>query len=155
MIGDNEMIKTAVHAMGLAMLLGAATPALASEEHVVKMLNSGSDGQFMVFEPSYLKVEPGDTVRFIATDPAHNAQTIPEIWPEGAATFKGEMSKDVTLKVEKPGVYGVKCLPHYSMGMVALVVAGDSVNADQVEAYDPPSDVVRQRIDALAGKLRG
>jgi hypothetical protein len=35
------------------------------------------------------------------------------------------------------------------------VVAGDSVNADQVEAYDPPSDVVRQRIDALAGKLRG
>lgn len=148
-------IKTAIHAMGMAMLLSAVTPALAAEEHVVKMLNSGGDGQFMVFDPSYVEVEPGDTVKFVATDPAHNAQTIPEIWPEGAATFRGEMSKDVTLKIEKPGVYGVKCLPHYPMGMIALVVAGDPVNADQVEAYGPPSAVVKQRIDALSGKLPG
>lgn len=147
--------KTSIHALGMTLLLGMASPAIAAEEHVVKMLNSGSDGQFMVFEPSYLEVEIGDTVRFVATDPAHNAQTIPEIWPEGAAMFKGEMSKDVTLRIEKPGVYGVKCLPHYPMGMIALVVAGDPVNADQVEAYDPPSDVVKQRIDTLSGKLPG
>jgi pseudoazurin len=94
-------------------------------------------------------------VKFVATDPAHNAQTIPQIWPEGAATFKGEMSKDVTLKIEKPGVYGVKCLPHYPMGMVALVVAGDPVNANQVEAYEPPSPAAKKRIDALSGKLPG
>ncbi len=148
-------IKTATHVLGMAMLLSAVTPALAAEQHVVKMLNSGGDGQFMVFEPSYLAVEPGDTVKFVATDPAHNAQTLPEIWPEGAATFRGEMSKDVILKIEEPGVYGVKCLPHYPMGMIALVVAGDPVNADQVEAYDPPSAVVKQRIDALSGKLPG
>lgn len=147
--------KTAIHAIAMTLLLGMASPAIAAEEHVAKMLNSGSDGQFMVFEPSCLEVEIGDTVRFVATDPAHNAQTIPEIWPEGAAMFKGEMSKDVTLRIEKPGVYGVKCLPHYPMGMIALVVAGDPVNADQVGAYDPPSDVVKQRIDTLSGKLPG
>ena len=148
-------IKTSIHATAITLLLGMASPAIAAEEHVVKMLNSGSGGQFMVFEPSYLEVELGDTVRFGASDPAHNAQTIPEIWPEGAATFEGEMSKDVTLKIEKPGVYGVKCLPHYPMGMIGLVVAGDPVNADQVEAYDPPSDVVKQRIDTLSSKLPG
>ena len=27
--------------------------------------------------------------------------------------------EDVVLTVEKDGVYGVKCLPHYGMGMMA------------------------------------
>jgi pseudoazurin len=34
------------------------------------------------------------------------------------------MNKEMTLTVSKPGLYGVKCMPHYSMGMVALVQVG-------------------------------
>jgi pseudoazurin len=32
------------------------------------------------------------------------------------------------------GVYGVKCAPHYGMGMVALIVVGKPVNLDAAEA---------------------
>ena len=35
------------------------------------------------------------------------------------------MNKEFTLKVTKPGIYGIKCKPHYVMGMVGLVVVGD------------------------------
>ena len=42
----------------------------------VKMLNQGQDG-VMVFEPSLLKINTGDTVTFKATDAAHNSASIP------------------------------------------------------------------------------
>ena len=73
-------------------------------------------GRVHGFEPSFVEAAPGGTIKFVATDQFHNAETLPEIWPEGAATFKGELSKDVTLTVEKEGVYGIKCSPHYIMG---------------------------------------
>jgi pseudoazurin len=44
--------------------------------------------------------------------------------PSGAKPMKGMMSKDVSMIVTIPGLYGVKCMPHYSMGMVALVQVG-------------------------------
>jgi len=68
---------------------------------------------------SFVTAAPGDTVKFVVVDTGHNAQTLPEIWPEGVAPLKGDFSKDVVLTVEKDGVYGVKCLPHYGMGMMA------------------------------------
>ena len=30
--------------------------------------------------------------------------------------------------IDKPGVYGFKCKPHYGMGMVGLIVVGEPVN---------------------------
>lgn len=100
----------------------AATPAFAREIQV-KMLNAGKEGP-MVFEPAFIKAMPGDTVKFIATNPGHNAQTIAGMLPEGETEQKGGMGKDFVLQLKSPGVYGIKCLPHYSMGMVALVQVG-------------------------------
>jgi plastocyanin len=54
-----------------------------SQDHVVKMLNQGSEG-FMVFEPAVLKILPGDSVTFEATDAAHNSASISGMIPEGA-----------------------------------------------------------------------
>ena len=45
------------------VLAGAAHAA----EIEVKMLNKGSDGVPMVFEPSFVKIVPGDTVKFVST----------------------------------------------------------------------------------------
>lgn len=141
---------------GLSLAIAAlltATPATAfAKDHVVKMINDDGAGNYMIFEPDYIKANVGDTVTFVSTDPGHNAETMPEIWPEGAAPFKGEISKDVTFTIEKPGVYGVKCLPHYMMGMIALVEAGDPVNADQVKAYEPPA-MAKERFDGIAANL--
>jgi pseudoazurin len=39
---------------------------------------------------------------------------------------------------DKPGVYGVKCAPHYGMGMVGLVVVGTPTNAAEAKAVTHP-----------------
>ena len=130
------------------LLLGGAA---ASAEIEVKMLNKGSDG-VMVFEPSLVKIEPGDTVKFISTDKGHNAETINGMLPEGAAPFVGKVNQDIAVSFDKPGVYGVKCLPHYGMGMVALVVVGTPANQDEAKAVSHPGRA-KQVFATLFGKL--
>jgi pseudoazurin len=136
----------------IATLFSVPSGGASSAEHVVKMMNDNGKGEYMVFEPNFVHAAPGDTVKFVAVDQFHNAETLPEIWPEGAAPFKGELSKDVVLTVDKEGVYGIKCLPHFPMGMMAFVVAGEPVNAGQVTGFKPPSPA-QKRFDALAAKL--
>jgi pseudoazurin len=137
----------------VSMLMGFGAEMASAAEHVVKMVNDNGKGDFMTFEPSFVTAAPGDTVKFVVVDPGHNAETIPEIWPDGAKPFKGDFSKDVVLTVEKDGVYGVKCLPHYGMGMMALVVAGEPVNAGQVKSFKPPAPAAK-RFEAIAANLK-
>lgn len=108
---------------GALAAIAVASPAAAAD-HVVKMLNKGKAGM-MVFEPAVVKIAPGDTVTFVPTDKTHNAESIAGMIPAGAAPFKGKMSQPVTVKFSKTGVYGYKCLPHYGMGMVGVVVVGN------------------------------
>lgn len=99
-----------------------ATPAVA-KEIVVQMKNKGAAG-FMVFEPAYVDAKAGDTIRFVPTDPGHNAQTIAGFLPDGVAPSAGQIGKEFDLKVTKAGLYGVECQPHFGMGMVALIKVG-------------------------------
>ena len=133
----------------LAVLMSASM-ALAAEVEV-KMLNKGAEG-LMVFEPSLIRIEPGDTVKFVATDKSHNAESIKNMVPEGAAPFAGKMNEDISVTFEKPGAYGVKCMPHYAMGMVALVVVGKPDNLDQVKAL-PQTGKARQVFATLFERL--
>jgi pseudoazurin len=135
------------HILLTAAILLAGTP-LAAREHVVAMLNQGKNGA-MVFEPGLIKAMPGDTVKFVATNPGHNAQTIPGLLPEGETEQKGAMGKDFVLTLKTPGLYGIKCLPHYSMGMVALVQVGNgpSPNLEAAKAVKLPP-LVKKRMDA-------
>lgn len=94
-------------------------------EHEVKMLNSGTEG-YMVFEPAVLKVKVGDTVTFRATDMAHNSASIEGMIPEGANSWNGAMSRDVTVTVNKEGVYVYQCTPHSMMAMVGVIQVGGS-----------------------------
>ena len=96
-------------------------------EFEVKMLNKGEKGA-MVFEPDFIKAMPGDTVRFIPTTKGHNVESIKGMLPEGVKKFKSKFNKEFVLTVEKDGLYGVKCSPHYSMGMVALISVGEPTN---------------------------
>ena len=123
-----------------------ALPASAAE-HEVQMLNKGTDGP-MAFEPSLLKIAPGDTVRFVATNKGHNVLSIEGMSPDGAAPFQGKMNEDVTVTFDKPGVYGFECKPHYGMGMVGLVVVGDPVNLAEAQAV-PQKGKAKQRFEHL------
>ena len=88
------------------------------------MKNTGEGGA-MVFEPMLTKIAAGDTVKFIPTDKGHNAESIKDILPEGAEPFKGKINEEIAVTFTVPGVYGIKCTPHFAMGMVALVVVDD------------------------------
>ena len=109
---------------GAAAAIALASPAAAAD-HVVKMLNKGKAGM-MVFEPALVKVALGDTVTFVPTDKVHNAESIAGMIPAGAAAFKGKMSQPLKVTFSKPGLYGYKCLPHYGMGMVGVVIVGNA-----------------------------
>jgi pseudoazurin len=133
----------------LAVLMSASMTLAAEVE--IKMLNKGAEG-LMVFEPALVKIEPGDTVKFVASDKSHNAESIKNMLPEGAAPFAGKMNEDVAVTFDKSGVYGVKCMPHYAMGMVALVVVGKPDNLDQAKAV-PQAGKAKQVFAALFERL--
>ena len=97
---------------------------LLSEIHTVKMLNQGSTG-VMVFEPAVLKINIGDTVTFVATDAAHNSASIPGMLPPNATAWNGQLSRDISVTFDIPGVYGYQCTPHAMMAMVGIIQVGD------------------------------
>jgi pseudoazurin len=141
----------AIFAVAVSALL--ASVAANAAEHEVKMLNKGADG-IMVFEPNVVKVAPGDSVHFVAADKGHNVESIDGMIPEGAAPFKGEMNKDVTVTLDKPGVYGFKCKPHYGMGMVGLIVVGEPVNKTAAAAVEQKGKA-KKKFEDLLGQIGG
>jgi pseudoazurin len=143
------MKKIAMLAAAAAVLVLAGGARAAEVE--VKLLNKGADG-VMVFEPAFVKVAPGDTVKFVSTDKGHNAESIKGMLPEGAAPFVGKNNEDIAVKFEQEGVYGIKCLPHYGMGMVAMIVVGNPGNVDQAKAV-PQVGKAKQVFATLFGKL--
>jgi pseudoazurin len=123
--------------MVVAVLVGSAVsaaPAMA-KDIMVAMKNKGSAG-IMVFEPAFVQAAVGDKIHFMPTDPSHNAEPIPDMLPAGVTAGVGAMNKEYVLLVSKPGLYGIKCKPHFSMGMVALIKAGTGAapNYSSVEA---------------------
>lgn len=142
------LASVVVGALAVAGVAGAA-------ELQVKMLNSGPRGM-MVFEPATAKLKVGDTVRFIPTDPGHNAETIKEMWPAGVPEIKGVLGKEVVVKLTKTGVYGFKCMPHWTMGMTFVAKVGDgkpnAADAEAAIAKAPPLARKRLTVDFAAIK---
>jgi pseudoazurin len=113
----------------LLVLFSLSLPAFAGE-HIVKMLNNGAGGM-MIFEPAVLSVNKGDTVKFVATDMAHNSAST--IIPAGAKPWKGMMSRDISVTFDTEGVYVYECTPHKMMAMVGVIKVGNANNLDVVK----------------------
>lgn len=122
------MIRLSAVTVALGMTVAAALPAAAKTVEI-QMKNNGTGGM-MVFEPSYVVAKPGDTIRFVPTNPGHNAETIAGMIPTGAQPAAGAIGKPLDYKVAKPGLYGFECKPHFGMGMVALVKVGTGAPAN-------------------------
>jgi plastocyanin len=122
---------------GLALASLAVPAVLRAARPVEIRMLSTPRGEEAWFDPIGLRIEPGQTVRWIMASPgnphtttayhpknANHSLRIPEAaapWDSGflvtpAATF------DVTLTVE--GVYDYFCLPHEAAGMVGRIVVG-------------------------------
>lgn len=134
----------------LAMMATAAvililTGGARAAEVEVKLLNKGSDGGMTAFEPAYVKIAPGDTVKFLTTDTGYTAESIKGMLPDSATPLAGKNGEDLAVKFEQEGVYGVKCLPHRGICMVLMV--GAPVNVDQ--AKDAPPVGKAKKVSAI------
>src|SRR3546814_6332357 len=114
-----------------------AGPAVAAD-HEVKMLNRGAAGM-MVFEPAWLKVEPGDTVTFKAVNPSLNAESIVGMIPDGAEPFNCPISKYFTVTLFYEGLYSYHFLPHSVIVLVGLILFRyRSANSSSPFSFLPP-----------------
>ena len=71
---ERALIRPVILRLSVATLLLSPLPA-AAKEIIVHMKNQGAEGA-MVFEPSFVKAAPGDKIRFLPTNPSHNAETM-------------------------------------------------------------------------------
>lgn len=135
------MMMTAAFTL-IANLAGAET-------FEIQMLNKGEAGA-MVFEPAFVKAAPGDVIHFVPTDKGHNVESIDGMLPDGVDSFKTKFNEAFELTVDAQGVYGVKCTPHYSMGMVAVIQVGEAVNLDTAAAVKQKAKAKARMAELLA-----
>lgn len=141
------IFKHGLAAVALTLISGTAMAA----EHVVEMKNAGADGA-MVFEPGFVKAEPGDTVKFVPVDPAHNSVSV-EV-PEGAEGWQGAINKEITVTLDEEGVYVYKCTPHAPLNMAGVIQVGEPVNYDSAKtAVDEVTAAAATNKDRLVGYL--
>lgn len=137
--------------LGAGLMAGTLAQAALAKDITVNMLTKGPTGLY-VFEPAYVKAAVGDKIHFKPSDPSHNAETIAGLVPAGVTQTKGAIGKEMVLTVSKPGLYGIECLPHASMGMVALVQAGNgpSPNLAALKAAKLPPLAAKRMTPMLA-----
>ncbi len=126
-------------AMGSTVALTAIPITALSEGHAVHeimMYNKDPDDskRKMVFAPHLIKVNAGDTVKFVSAQKGHFSQSIKKMIPEGAEPWKGKMNKDMELTLTVPGFYGYQCTPHAANGMVGLIVVEGEGKLNNLEA---------------------
>lgn len=91
-------------------------------------------GELQVFKPRLVTAKVGDTVKFVPADPSHNSASIADMLPEGVRGWNGDIGREVSFVVPKPGIYGYKCTPHYAAGMVGLIIVEGEGMTDNLEA---------------------
>ena len=127
-----------------------------SKDHVVKMLNAGKEGM-MVFEPAVLSIKKGDTVKFVATDVAHNSSSVEGMIPEGAEPWVGAMNQDIEVTLTEEGVYVYQCTPHNMMAMIGVIKVESSSNLDSIrakaESYKKTFLMNQERLDDYLSRI--
>ena len=99
----------------------------------IEMLNK-RDKEKMLYSEDIARVEVGDTISWVPTSKGHNVQFVSV--PEGVEKIKSKLSKEISYTFETEGVYLYICTPHASMGMIGLVIVGDSLeNLDSVKKH--------------------
>lgn len=129
-------MRNMIAVTSLVVLALSASLAQAAE-YEVQMLNKSEKGG-MVFKPDFVQAQVGDTIKFVPTDKGHNVESIKGMLPEGVEKFRSKYNKEFVLNVEKEGLYGIKCTPHYGMGMIALIAVGEPGNAEEAKAVKHP-----------------
>ena len=103
------------------------------EPLIIEMLNKRGKEK-MLYGQDVVKIEVGQTITWTPDSKGHNVQFVSV--PEGVEKVKSKLSKEFSYTFEQEGVYLYVCTPHASMGMIGVVVVGESdVNLDEVLDY--------------------
>ena len=105
-----------------------------AEDTTVEMLNK-LDKRTMVFSQEIVRIDPGDTVFWKATNPGHNVQFISKKGvPAGVEKFKSKVGKDTEFTFTVPGIYAYWCVPHKTLGMIGFIIVGNDLsNLDSIK----------------------
>ena len=139
---------------GVVLMSMVASHAARAAEVVVDMLSrDASTNTSNLFKPGLVRINKGDTVKWVAKQSGHNVSFIEGAVPVGVAPFTSPTGKDATFKFNKPGVYLYKCAPHVGLGMVGLVVVGNDKSnlAAAKAAYIPP--LAKKRLEPFFAEL--
>jgi len=143
----------------LALCVALALPAgqsAAGETVEVEMLNFDPEdpSRVMVYKPEIIRIEPGDTVRWVSVDDFHNTASIEGMIPEGAEPWESPLSEDFEVTFEQKGTYGYICTPHGAVGMVGLVLVGDhTVNLEAAKSAEHTLQPVADKFDDLFAEI--
>ena len=120
----------------LACFMGGMVLSAKAEEKeplIIEMLNKRGKEK-MLYGQDVARVDVGQTITWTPDSKGHNVQFVSV--PEGVEKVKSKLSKEFSYTFEQEGVYLYVCTPHASMGMIGMVIVGESdVNLDEVLDY--------------------
>ena len=103
------------------------------EPLIIEMLNKRGKDK-MLYGQDVARIDVGQTITWTPDSKGHNVQFVSV--PEGVEKVKSKLSQEFSYTFEQEGVYLYVCTPHATMGMIGVVVVGDSdVNLDKVLGY--------------------
>ena len=120
----------------VACFMGGMVLSAKAEEKeplVIEMLNKRGKDK-MLYGQDVARVEVGQTITWTPESKGHNVQFVSV--PEGVEKVKSKLSKEFSYTFEQEGVYLYVCTPHASMGMIGMVIVGESdVNLDEAKDH--------------------
>ena len=105
------------------------------EPLIIEMLNK-RDKEKMLYSQDVARVEVGQTIIWTPNSKGHNVQFVSV--PEGVEKVKSKLSKEFSYTFEQEGAYLYVCTPHASMGMIGVVIVGNTptdINLEEVKKY--------------------
>ena len=120
----------------VACFMGGMVLSAKAEEKeplIIEMLNKRGKEK-LLYGQDVVKIDVGQTITWTPDSKGHNVQFVSV--PEGVEKVKSNLSKEFSYTFEQEGVYLYVCTPHASMGMIGMVIVGESdVNLDEVLDY--------------------
>ena len=105
------------------------------EPLIIEMLNK-RDKEKILYSQDVARVEVGKTIIWTPNSKGHNVQFVSV--PEGVEKVKSKLSKEFSYTFEQEGAYLYVCTPHASMGMIGVVIVGNTptdINLEEVKKY--------------------
>ena len=117
----------------VACFMGGMVLSAKAEDMSIDMLNKKGKEK-MLYSEDIARIDVGDTITWLPASKGHNVQFVSV--PDGVKKVKSKISAEFSYTFEKEGAYLYLCTPHATMGMIGVVIVGDSdVNLAEVKKH--------------------